>query len=58
MARKVPFEIAGFVDRRVWTVDSFRGTARYRWCFFVNDNVDEKEVLPWTGDSPHFECPF
>lgn len=58
MKRKVPFEIAGFVDRQVWIVDSFRGTSGLRWCSFVNDNVSDEDVVPWNGESHRQEPPF
>jgi hypothetical protein len=57
-ARKPPFEVVGFVDRYVYVVDRIRGTAGYRWQFFVNDNFDDDDWAHWDGDSDGGKCPF
>ncbi|BBC71065.1 hypothetical protein AEB_P0197 [Altererythrobacter sp. B11] len=56
--RRVPFEVAGFVNRCTYVVDSFRGTEGFRWCLFVNDNFDDADMLPWDGESDGQEPPF
>lgn len=56
--RKVPVEVAGYVDRYVWVVDSYRGIAAFRWCSFVNDNISEDDLCPWVDDSEVSDCPF
>jgi hypothetical protein len=56
--RKIPCEVAGFVDRRIFIVDSYRGISAFRWYSFVNDNHDESEISPWLGDSSPDDCPF
>jgi hypothetical protein len=55
---KAPVEIAGYIDRRLWTVDTTLGTAGFRWWSCINDDYLPGEFLPWEGDSSVDDCPF
>jgi len=56
--RKPPVEVAGYVTRYVWTIDHTDGSAEFRAVSWVNDDFDESDFLPWTGDSSNDFCPF
>ncbi|WP_390475555.1 hypothetical protein [Altererythrobacter sp. MTPC7] len=49
--RRVPVEIAGYVNQSRWVVDIIRGTADWKWHSVVNDNVRESDFLPRRKDS-------
>lgn len=57
-----PVEIAGYLNRRVWTVDCIRRTADFRWYSVKNTDHADEDYLPWDGDSKidpgPDDCPF
>ena len=56
--RKVPVEVAGFLNRHVLDVDDCTDEYRYKWRSFVNDNFEDDDILPWSGNSEVDDCPF
>ena len=56
--RRAPVEIAGYINRRCWVVDTILGTERFRWFSVINDNYGSDEEIPWLGDSSVDDTPF
>ena len=56
--RKVPVEVAGYVDHWVLVVDIFNRDFCCRWMSVVNENYSIEDVSPWSGDSRPDDCPF
>jgi len=56
--RKVPAEIAGYMNRYVLVVDIHNQTFQHRWMSVINENYEDDDVLPWAGDSSVDSCPF
>ena len=46
-----PVEVAGYVNRRILTIDDVRGTFDCRWISVKNTDHPEEDYLPWDGDS-------
>lgn len=55
---KIPVEIAGYVNRRIWVRNPVRGMEGFRWFSVVNEDYRDDEILPWGGDSTIDDCPF
>ena len=46
-----PVEVAGYVNRRILTVDEVRETIEYRWFSVKNIDHPDEDYLLWDGDS-------
>ncbi len=55
---KVPVEIAGYRDVRIWTVNRFTKIAEFKWWSVANDDYRMDDSLPWAGESDVDDCPF
>lgn len=58
LVRKVPVEIAGYVERLAWVDDHVNGVVGFRLISWVNDDHGDDDFLPWEGDSIVDDCPF
>ncbi|MFM6828884.1 MAG: hypothetical protein ACKOVA_00900 [Novosphingobium sp.] len=58
LAKKVPVEVSGHVERVIWVNDHVLGVAEFRLISWVNDDHGESDFLPWSGDSGIDDCPF
>lgn len=58
VARKVPVEVSGHIERVIWVNDRVLGVVGFRRISWVNDDYEEADFLPWEGDSEVSDCPF
>ena len=56
--RKPPVEIAGYINRQCWVVDTILGTEGFRWFSVINDNYSDDEEIPWFGETVLNDSPF